>query len=134
MPAQQYIQDILAANGGTLPTTTGASKAGSAGDTATATNATATITYAAPGAGLYNTISGVWWSLSAAPTTTPVTLTVSDNGVPVYVIDIIVGGAGGFSFGKNLRTSAVNTPITITLTAGGVGIVGRINSRKWTET
>lgn len=97
---------------------------------ATATNAAATVTYAAV-AGQSNIISGIMFSYSATPTAG--SITVTDGATTVLSADIISGGAGFIPFDAPVRGST-NTPLTITLSAGGTGVIGKVSVfSKWNE-
>ena len=89
---------------------------------ATGTNAAATITIAAAGADVSNLVSGVSWSYNGLPTGGRIT--ISDGETIVYDIDITAAGTG---FLPVMRKGSANTAMTVTLAAGGSGVVGKIN-------
>lgn len=96
---------------------------------ATATNAAATVTYSAAGAGISHAIDGIAFSLSANPASA-VSLTVTDGSNTIYSTDILAGGAG---FIPLRGRGSANTALTITLAAGGSGVVGKVAIlNKWT--
>jgi hypothetical protein len=105
---------------------------GTTGDVANATNAAATVTYAAAGAGKYNVITGVAWSYSAAPTGG--NLQIADGANVLLNIDITAAGPGFFMF-PTPKKGSNNTALTLTLAAGGAGVVGRLSVLgAWVET
>ncbi len=92
-------------------------------NTISATNAAATITYAAAGAGVSHLIDGtIAFSYSGTPATTG-TLSITDNGVTVLSVDVVSGGAGFLPI--KLR-GTTNTALVVSLSAGGAGIVGKV--------
>lgn len=95
------------------------------------TNAAAVITLAAPGAGIFNVIAGVYWSYGAAPTGG--NLQITDNAGLFFEVDITAAGPGFMPFDPPIRNAAANHPMVITLAAGGSAIQGRINVNSWTE-
>lgn len=92
-------------------------------DYATATNATATITYSAAGAGISHAFEGISFSLSGTPAAA-VSLTVQDGANTVFSVDVTSSGAG---FIPLLRRGTANTAMTISLGAGGSGVVGKVS-------
>jgi hypothetical protein len=123
-----YIEDVLGANNGVLPTDP--TKPGIAGDSTNGTNAAAVLTYAAAGAGVSHVLGGIFWSYNATPTGGR--LTVADGGTTIFDIDITVSGPGYFPFSRAIKGTA-NSALTITLAAGGAAVAGKINARHWTE-
>ena len=91
--------------------------------TATATNANATATLAAAGSGIKNVIDGIAWSYSGG---IPVggRVVISDGSSIVFDEDVTSSGAGFFPV---RRKGTANTALTVTLYAGGAGIVGKVN-------
>ncbi len=87
------------------------------------TNAAAVVTLAAAGSAFCNAISGVAVSYSGTPTGGYVK--VQNGSAVVFDVDIAAGGPTIIDFGSLLVGSA-NTAMTITLAAGGSGIVGRL--------
>jgi hypothetical protein len=104
--------------------------AGSTSDTANATHAAATLTYAAAGASKVNVISGIFWSYSAAPTGG--NIQISDGSNVIFNMDVTAAGAGFIPFNPPKKGSA-NTALTVTLADGGAAVVGRINATSWVE-
>jgi hypothetical protein len=97
---------------------------------ATATNASAIVTYAAV-AGQSNVISGIAFSYSGTPVGG--SLTIADGATTVFSIDVISGGAGFIPFNPPVR-GTTNTALTITLSGGGAGVVGKVSVLgRWTE-
>lgn len=90
---------------------------------APAANTAAVITY--PGiADSSHVISGVSWSYDDDPTGGQLSITM--NGVLVYVIDEPVKGPGFIPFLPNKRFGRGAT-VVITLAAGGGAVVGKLN-------
>lgn len=85
---------------------------------ATATNAAAAVTYAAT-AGVRWILHYLLWSYTGSPVGS---ITITD-GTTTIVLDITVGGPGyvGFEF-----VGVVGAAVTVTLAAGGSGVVGRV--------
>lgn len=104
----------------------------STGDYATQTGADSVLSYVAAGAGVSHILSGVVWSYSGVATTpsdtAPGTLTVSDGSNVVRSIDITSTGPGFLNFQPAIKGTA-NTAMTVTLTDGGSGVVGKINAQ-----
>lgn len=88
-----------------------------------AANAAATFTIAAPGAGNYIDLAHLYFGYSAAPTAG--TLTISATGLTSIVIPVTAQGAGFLPMPIRIP---VNTACTVTLAAGGSGVVGRVNA------
>jgi len=90
---------------------------------APASNTAAVITYAGiPDSS--HVISGVSWSYDDDPTGGQLTITM--NGVTVYIIDEPVKGPGFIPFLPNKRFNK-GTTVVITLAAGGAGVTGKLN-------
>jgi hypothetical protein len=98
---------------------------GTTADYATATNASAVVTYAAD-AYAYHSIEGVAWSYSGTPGAGALLKIEDGSGTVIFSEDITASGPGFFQFEEALRGS-VNADMIITLTAGGSGVVGKIN-------
>lgn len=95
-----------------------------------AANGAATVTYAAT-ASLSSVISGIAFSYSGAPTGGR--LTISDGANIVFDVDITSAGAGFFPFAAPVKGS-INTALTVTLAAGGAGVIGKVSVfSRWTE-
>lgn len=95
-----------------------------------AANAAATVTFPAA-AGLSNVISGIAFSYNGNPTGGRVT--ISDGANIVFDIDVTSSGAGFFPFAAPVKGS-VNTALTVTLAAGGAGVIGKVSVfSRWTE-
>lgn len=108
-----------------------ASRTVAAANYATATNAAATLTYAAAGSGVSHVIGGIVFSYSGTPTGG--SLTITDGGVTVFSVDITASGPGPIVFPRPMKFAA-NSAVVVTLAAGGSGIVGKVQtSSKWTE-
>ena len=87
---------------------------------------------AAPGAGQYNVISGIYWSLSANPAAA-VRMYVMQGGAPLlHAWHITVGGPGFMPFDPPRRFAA-NAAVTVHIAAAGVGIFGILSLHGWTE-
>lgn len=112
---------VLASSGG-VPTAPAAVQ-GSTGNYATATASAAVVTKGAPGAGVSHVIDGIAWSYNATPGGS---LTVTDDGVAVFSIDITTSGPGFFFWPRPLKITA-NKEMVVTLASGGFGIVGKVN-------
>lgn len=96
-----------------------------AADRATAAaNTTVVITYAAVSTKRH-VIGGVAWSYSAAPTGGKVTVE-DEAGTVIFEIDITAAGPGEVPF-RVPKRGRENKDLIITLAAGGVGIVGKLN-------
>lgn len=67
-------------------------------------------------------IHSVQWSYSDNPTGGR--LTITDDGVTIFDVDITVGGPGGFTITK---VGGRGKTMVVTLAAGGAGIVGKLN-------
>lgn len=70
-------------------------------------------------------VDSLAWSYSGAPTGGGIT--VADNGTIVFSMDIGISGAGQITFKMGLPASTFGNAVTITLAAGGVTVVGKIN-------
>jgi hypothetical protein len=84
-----------------------------------AANAAALVTIAAPGAGLAIQLNNLFFGYSDAPTSG--TLTIASAGLNSIVIPVTSGGAGFLNI--PIRAN-VNTALTVTLSAGGTGLIG----------
>jgi hypothetical protein len=84
-----------------------------------AANAAALVTIAAPGAGLAIQLTNLFFGYSDAPTAG--TLTIASAGLTSIVIPVTSGGAGFLNI--PIRAN-VNTALTVTLSAGGTGLIG----------
>ncbi len=93
-------------------------------DFASATNATATITLSAPGIGKRLWIKQVWWSFSAAPAATA-TLTITRE-AGTCSFDITEKGPGFLPV--DLTCGVNEGGVTISLSAGGTGVVGKVGA------
>jgi hypothetical protein len=97
-----------------------------------AANSAASVVYSAGAAGVQHCIGGIAWSFSANPAA-PATLSVSDGANVVFSVQITAGGPGYIPFTPPKKGSAA-TSMTITLGAGGSGVVGSLNVlAHWTE-
>jgi len=89
----------------------------------TGTNTSVAVAYTAiPNS--CHTITGVVWSYSADPTGG--NLLVQDGSNTVFCVDVIHGGGEGLQFIPPIK-GTVGNAMTITLAAGGSGIVGRVS-------
>lgn len=88
-----------------------------------AANAAATFTIAAPGAGNYIDLAHLYFGYSAAPTAG--TLTISATGLTSIVVPVTAAGTGFLPMPLRIP---VNTACTVTLAAGGSGVVGIVNA------
>jgi hypothetical protein len=83
-------------------------------------NASSVITLAAV-VGQRRIVESVQWSYSAAPIAGNLQIT---DGVNVYLdLDVTAAGAGGLTM---CITTLINTPLTVTLAAGGSGVIGKL--------
>jgi len=89
---------------------------------ANATNDAAIATIAAPGAGNYTQLTDIYFGYSAAPSA-GATLTVSATGVMPVVLPITSAGPGPIRFPLRVPNDVA---ATITLSAGGSGVVGYV--------
>ncbi len=96
---------------------------GVAAQCVSATNAPAVVTLAAAGADLCNGVSGLAVSYSATPTGGNVQ--IADGAAVVFDLDITSAGPTVIHF-PALMVGSPNTAMTLTLAAGGSGIVGRL--------
>jgi hypothetical protein len=114
-----------------LPVARTARAFGGSGNYATAAaNTSAVLTYAAV-ANQSHILSGVAFSYSATPVGG--SLTITDGLTIVLSVDILSGGAGFIPFNPPVRGS-INTALTITLAAGGAGVIGKVSTLgRWTE-
>lgn len=86
-------------------------------------NAAAVITVPAPGAGLALQLNQLSFSYSGAPTNG--LLTIQQGAAIAHRLTITSSGAGPVITGVKITA---NTAMTITLAAGGAGIVGDVNA------
>jgi hypothetical protein len=98
---------------------------GTTSDYATATAASAVVTYAADQYS-FHSIEGVAWSYSGTPGAGARIQIEDGSGTVIFSEDITSSGPGFFSFEEGLRGS-VNTAMIVTLTSGGVGVTGKVN-------
>jgi len=91
-------------------------------DVASGTNAAAIVQYAAAGELLCHVVEGVAWSYGGQMA--GARLLIEDGTSIVFDIDIPTQGWGYIPVSKR---GSPNTAMTITLTAGGGGIVGKLN-------
>lgn len=87
-----------------------------------ASNTAAVVTLAAPGAGFRYVLHGMQWSYDVTPTSGSLGITI--NAVTKFAVDIVTAGPGGL--GVTL-VGGINEAMVLTLTAGGSGVVGKIN-------
>ena len=95
-----------------------------------AANTAAVITYAAVAAAKH-VLAGVIVSYSAAPTGGR--LTITDNAVTIFDIDITGAGPQVITFPEPIKGAAVNTAMVLTLAAAGAAVVGKLRGFHWTE-
>jgi hypothetical protein len=94
-----------------------------------AANAAATFTIAAPGAGNFIQLIGIHFGYRATPTNG--LLTIAATGLSTITLPVVSAGAGFLPM--PLRIPA-NTACTITLSAGGSGVIGDVSSIHQTVT
>lgn len=93
--------------------------------------AAATVTKSAPGTGKRWTVTGVYWSYTAAPTGGR--LTLNENGTAVMDFDITAAGPGFIPFERPMSFGD-NMPVTLVLAAPGGAVVGKCGFiGAWTE-
>jgi len=99
---------------------------------AAATDTARTITL--PGASnTVNVLAGVAWSYAGTGTLSGGRLTVSDNGVTVFQIDIQDKGQDKIVFDYPIKGTP-GSAMVVTLTAGGANVAGSLNLLgRWTE-
>jgi hypothetical protein len=95
---------------------------GSPHSSTSAANAAATITLATPASGQKWVIPSVWFSYSAAPGA-GATLSIAPTSGTATVINVTSPGAGPMPVALESTTG-----VTITLSAGGAGVIGRVNA------
>jgi len=95
---------------------------GDATAAANATNNAATAVIAAPGAGNYTQITDIYFGYSAAPSA-GATLTISATGITTVILPVTSAGPGPIRFPLRVPN---NVATTITLSAGGSGVVGYV--------
>ncbi len=94
----------------------------------TAAANTAAVTVIAAAARRIHCVHHLQWSYNGTPTGGK--LTIDIGGTTEFEVDIVTGGPGGF--GIELA-GAANQTVTITLAAGGAGVVGKLNVQYTTE-
>lgn len=87
-------------------------------------NVVASITYPAPGTGLYNVLTGVAWSYDGVPAGGR--LQIYDGATSIFDLDVTAQGVDSVSFAPP-KVGSHNTAMTITLSAGGVGVSGKLS-------
>ena len=93
---------------------------------------TATLTYAAAGAGTAHVLGGVVWSYSAAPTGGSITV-AQGTALGVYPQwDVTAAGAGWMPFEPPVRFPS-NQQVVISGYPGGTAIVVKLNAIHWLE-
>jgi hypothetical protein len=97
-----------------------------AANTVSATNAAATLTFAATAAKRWR-LAAVEWSFSANPAAAAA-LTVKDGVDTVWSVDITTGGPGFLPIDPDV-IGTVNTALEVSLAAGGAAVVGKVNAR-----
>lgn len=70
-------------------------------------------------------IDSLAWSYSGAPTGGGIS--VADNGSTVFTMDVMLAGYGQIIFKTGLAAATFGNALTITLAAGGLSIVGKLN-------
>jgi hypothetical protein len=97
-------------------------------------NTAAIVNYAAAGEGVSHVVSGVAWSYGGTGTLVAGNLKVSDGaGAVVFDMDITDKGWGVIVFPRPKRGTA-NTALTITLSAGGENVSGKVSAlNHWLE-
>lgn len=108
---------------GVIPFDVNATKASGAGGASV-------VTLAAPvaqGANstLWNVVRKIHYSYSAAPTGGG--LTIAEGALTLFQLDITGSGYGTVDFSPALQQPTANTPLTITLLAGGGSVVSKLN-------
>ena len=91
-------------------------------DVASGTNAAVIVLYPAAGAGMHHVIEGVAWSYGGQPAAGE--MRVTDGAAITFDMNVT---AAGWGYVPVRKRGAANTAMTITLTAGGAGVVGRLN-------
>jgi hypothetical protein len=97
----------------------------SSGDYATGTNTAAVITLSAAGAGRNHTLTGMSYGYSSAPTSGSIKIEDGSGNV-VFRAPVTLAGQQTINFFPP-KIGSQNTPMIITLAAGGSGVVGDIN-------
>jgi hypothetical protein len=69
-------------------------------------------------------IDSIIWSYSGVPIGG---LTISDGGASIFDLDILIAGMNAISFRNGLASAALGNALTVTLAAGGLNIVGKLN-------
>lgn len=70
-------------------------------------------------------IDSIYWSYSTTPTTGR--LLVADAGVTVFDLDVPLAGTNTVSFLRGLQSTILKNDMTVTLTGGGVGAIGKLS-------
>lgn len=97
-----------------------------------ASNIAAVITLITAGVGVSNVISGIAWSYTADPVGGNL-MVENGSGIVIFSVDITNQGPGFIPFNPPKKGST-NTAMIITLSAGGVGVTGKVNLlNSWTE-
>jgi len=96
------------------------------GDYATGTNAAAVITLPAAGPGRNHVITGLSFGYNATPASGAVIKIEDGSGNVVYKAPITDAGFESVNFYPP-KVCSPNTNVTITLSAGGAGVVGDVN-------
>lgn len=124
-------QGTPAATSNAWPTSARARDVAAADIHAPAAGNAAVITLDAPGAGLRHVISGIAFSYGTTPTGGA--LSITENGVTVFVIQVPAAGWGVIPFNPPKRFGA-NLAVVITLASGGGAVVARLSLLgHWTE-
>lgn len=70
-------------------------------------------------------IDSLAWSYSGAPTGGGISVT--DNGTTVFTMDVMIAGYGQIAFKTGLAAATFGNALTVTLAAGGLNVVGKLN-------
>src|SRR6266576_4574885 len=70
-------------------------------------------------------IDMIAWSYSGVPQNG--TLSITDNGVTVFTMDVILAGHGQINFKTGLAALAGDSTLIITLAGAGLTIIGKLN-------
>lgn len=99
---------------------------------APASNTPAVVTYTAD-ATRKHVIAGIAWSYAGGIPASG-NLIIQDNGTTVFNVDITDYGCGGYEFPRPKIGAAINTPMVVTLAAGGPGVTGKLSiENHWVE-
>lgn len=85
----------------------------------------ASIFYSPAGDNRFHGIFGLQWSYSNTPTSGGIR--IFDGSQKIFDVDITSAGPGFFNF-EEPKTGSVDTEMQIILSAGGSGVVGKLNS------